>query len=58
MYRNLGGGGGERMQTAIHLVMVFIFARVTRKNRSFCDVPQQVLSEVVVSDINNKKKEP
>ena len=38
------------MQTAIHLV--FILARVTGKNRSFCNVPQQVLSEVVVSDIN------
>ena len=36
---------------AIHLVMAFIFARVTGKNRYFCDVPQQVLSEVVVSDI-------
>ena len=46
------------MQTAINLVLVLIFARVTRKNRSFCDVPQQVLSEVVVSDINNKKEEP
>ena len=53
MYSNIGwGGGGGGMQTAIHLVMVFIFARVTGKNRSFCNVPQQVLSEVVVSDIN------
>ena len=50
MYSNIGwGGGGGGMKTATHLVMVFIFARVTGKNRSFCDVPQQVLSEVVVS---------
>ena len=47
MYSNIGWAGGG-MQTAIHLVVVFIFARVTGKNRSFCNVPQQVLSEVVV----------
>ena len=52
MYSNIGWGGGGGMQTAIHLVVVLIFARVTGKNRSFCNVPQQVLSEVVVSDIN------
>lgn len=54
MYRIIGwgAGGGGGMQTAIHLVMVFILARVTGKNRSFCNVPQQVLSEVVVSDVN------
>lgn len=38
---------------AIHLGMVSIFARMTGKNRYFCEVLQQVLSEVVVSDVNN-----
>ena len=37
---------------AIHLAMVSNFARMTGKNRYFCDVPRQVLSEVVVCDIN------
>ena len=37
---------------AIHLAMVSTFARMTGKNRQFCNVTQQVLSEVVVSDIN------
>ena len=45
-----GGGGGE--EKGLFLGWVFFFARVTGKNRSFCNVPQQVLSEVVVSDIN------
>lgn len=31
----------------IHLTTVSIFAGMTWENRYFCDVPQQVLSEVV-----------
>ena len=41
---NRGGGGGG---TVFQFATVSIFAGVSAKNRYFCNVSQQVLSEVV-----------